>query len=141
MRHSRVVLPVVLAALAACGKDAAAPGTALYGTYGARTVNGQALPATLGASPDRSLELVAATLAVRADGTWALVDDLRSNSFGTMTAMPDSSSGSWTTSGTQVTFIPTHYGLLNVRTMSWHDGRLTLTDVSSGETVRVVFVK
>ena len=100
----RVVLPLALAALGACGSDAStSPNSdAIEGTYSLRTVNGSALPFTIQSGPN-SVTLTTDVITIASNGAWTESIVYRQTINGDTTNGTDADGGTWVRAGSSVT--------------------------------------
>jgi hypothetical protein len=123
-------LPAVALILAAtaCGDGPTDPSVeSVVGIYSLVTINGTAVPLTLVTEPDYRLEVLSGFFDLRADGTFTLSLRFRETVDGTATTSDYAESGTYTLSGSVLTFTTTE-GLTGQATVSGN----TLTIAESG---------
>jgi hypothetical protein len=132
MEKNIMRLPKAFAVLAAgaviftgCGggsDSATSPVTnaSLAGTYTLKTVNGGPLPAVIqpGTAEVSKIEVLSDVVTVKVDGTWNGVEQFRLTTGATIEMQTVNSSGTYTVSGTTVTFKDNLDGSLAVAAVS-----------------------
>jgi hypothetical protein len=124
---------VIAVALAACSGDSTGPDTDdLVGTYDLLTIDGASLPVIVDQIGEDKAEITQGTVTLDEDGTFGDATELRITEGGVVTTEVQSTQGTWTVSGSTVTFVPND-GSGNY-TMTWN-GQLRLTQVFQGFTL------
>ncbi|HSE51855.1 MAG TPA: hypothetical protein VLB00_06680 [Gemmatimonadales bacterium] len=119
-------------ALAACS-DSTGPGTDdLVGSYDLITIDGASLPVIVDQIGEDKAEITMGTVTLDEDGIFGDVTEIRITEGGVVTTEVQSTQGTWTVSGSTVTFLPND-GSANY-TMTW-DGQLRLTQLFQGFTL------
>ena len=134
MRHSvlRLVAATTLA-LAGCRSDAAVtPPPGLDAEYALETVNGIALPFLKEESASQRVEVVSGSLSLRANHTYsgAIVEQWTTG--GNVQTFPETSSGTYSLSGNQLTFTESGSGAVYYGTLNGTRIAATLGDVTFG---------
>jgi hypothetical protein len=123
---------VLAVALAGCS-DSTGPDTDdLVGSYDLITIDGASLPVIVDQIGEDKAEITMGTVTLDEDGTFGDVTELRITEGGVVTTEVVSTQGTWTVSGSTVTFVPND-GSGNY-TMTW-DGQLRLTQLFQGFTL------
>ena len=123
---------VIALALAACS-DSTGPDTDdLVGSYDLITIDGASLPVIVDQVGEDKAEVTMGTVTLDEDGTFGDVTELRITEGGVVTTEVQATQGTWTISGSTVTFVPND-GSGNY-TMTW-DGQLRLTQLFQGFTL------
>ena len=123
---------VIAVALAACS-DSTGPDTDdLVGSYDLITIDGASLPVIVDQIGEDKAEITMGTVTLDEDGTFGDVTELRITEGGVVTTEVQSTQGTWTVSGSTVTFVPND-GSGNY-TMTWN-GQLRLTQLFQGFTL------
>lgn len=123
---------VIALALAACS-DSTGPDTDdLLGSYDLITIDGASLPVIVDQVGEDKAEVTMGTVTLDEDGTFGDVTELRITEGGVVTTEVQATQGTWTISGSTVTFLPND-GSGNY-TMTW-DGQLRLTQLFQGFTL------
>jgi hypothetical protein len=113
---TRAVLTLALAAAASVGCDGGTGLEEIAGTYALVTVNGRSLPAVvfegtvtdpLGGEHDFTAEVLEGALTLREDGTFSVRFVERSTIDGVPSTDDDASVGTYTVSGSSITFTDT----------------------------------
>jgi hypothetical protein len=118
--------------LAACS-DSTGPDTDdLVGSYDLITIDGASLPVIVDQIGEDKLEITMGTVTLDEDGTFGDATELRITEGGVVTTEVQSTQGTWTLSGSTVTFVPND-GSGNY-TMTWN-GQLRLTQLFEGFTL------
>lgn len=126
----RLLLPIVLAFAAACG-DTSGPDTGHTGLYTLHSVDGDPVPATLFAEGEDYIRVVSGTLTLEADGTFRAVSTLDYRFEGVAATETGSSTGTWSRSGTTVTFTGSEGDVITAE----YDGSGQLTLSEEGSTL------
>ncbi|MDB4888965.1 MAG: Lipocalin-like domain protein [Gemmatimonadetes bacterium] len=101
----KLVIALVLAAAAACGGDSTSPVDAsIAGTYKLQTMNGAPLPYTFFVEGNQKLELLDDQLVLTDGGTYAESGHSRTTINGQATTDANTDAGTYTRSGTAITF-------------------------------------
>ena len=100
----RLLLACASIALIACGgSDSTGPAAKAEGTWNLSTINGRALPITLGTDQSgATVEILDDQYILNADGTWTESFTTRATQGTTVTTTPDTDTGTWTLQGNQV---------------------------------------
>jgi hypothetical protein len=123
---------VIAVALAACS-DSTGPDTDdLVGLYDLITIDGASLPVIVDQIGEDIAEITMGTVTLDEDGTFGDATEIRITEGGVVTTEVQSTQGTWTVSGSTVTFIPND-GSGNY-TMTWN-GQLRLTQLFQGFTL------
>ena len=123
---------VLAVALAACS-DSTGPDTDdLVGSYDLITIDGASLPVIVDQIGDDKAEITMGTVTLDEDGTFGDATEIRITEGGVVTTEVQSTQGTWTVSGSTVTFMPND-GSGNY-TMTWN-GQLRLTQLFQGFTL------
>ena len=123
---------VIAVALAGCS-DSTGPDTDdLVGTYDLISIDGASLPVIVEQIGEDKAEITMGTVTLDEDGTFGDVTGLRITEGGVVTTEVASTQGTWTVSGSTVTFVPND-GSGNY-TMTWN-GQLRLTQLFQGFTL------
>jgi hypothetical protein len=123
---------VLAVALAACS-DSTGPDTDdLVGSYDLITIDGASLPVIVDQIGEDKAEITMGTVTLDEDGSFGDVTELRITEGGVVTTEVQSTQGTWTISGSTVTFFPND-GSSNY-TMTWN-GQLRLTQLFQGFTL------
>jgi hypothetical protein len=134
MRHSRLCL--VSAALltlgGGCGSDRVTQPEELEGEYALETVNGTALPYLKSESASERVEVASGSLTLRSDRTYSGEIVERWTTGGNIQLFPETSAGTFTVSGSQLTFRENGSGLTYHGTIDGDRLRATLIDVTFG---------
>ena len=124
---------VIAVALAACSGDSTGPDTDdLVGTYDLLTIDGASLPVIVDQIGEDKAEITMGTVTLDEDGTFGDATELRITEGGVVTTEVQSTQGTWTVSGSTVTFVPND-GSGNY-SMTWN-GQLRLTQIFQGFTL------
>jgi len=123
---------VIAVALAACGDSTGPDSDDLVGSYDLITIDGASLPVIVEQIGEDKAEITMGTVTLDEDGTFGDVTELRITEGGVVTTEVVSTQGTWTVSGSTVTFVPND-GSGNY-TMTW-DGQLRLTQLFQGFTL------
>jgi hypothetical protein len=122
----------IAVALAACS-DSTGPDTDdLVGSYTLITIDGASLPVVVDQVGEDKAEVTMGTVTLDEDGTFGDATELRITEGGVVTTEVQSTQGTWTISGSTVTFVPND-GSGNY-SMTW-DGQLRLTQLFEGFTL------
>ncbi|HSE53506.1 MAG TPA: hypothetical protein VLB00_15050 [Gemmatimonadales bacterium] len=123
---------VIAVALAACS-DSTGPDTDdLVGSYDLITIDGASLPVIVDQIGEDIAEITMGTVTLDEDGTFGDATEIRITEGGVVTTEVQSTQGTWTVSGSTVTFVPND-GSGNY-TMTWN-GQLRLTQLFQGFTL------
>ena len=123
---------VIAVALAACS-DSTGPDTDdLVGLYDLITIDGASLPVIVDQIGEDIAEITMGTVTLDEDGTFGDATEIRITEGGVVTTEVQSTQGTWTVSGSTVTFVPND-GSGNY-TMTWN-GQLRLTQLFQGFTL------
>ena len=118
--------------LAACS-DSTGPDTDdLVGSYDLITIDGASLPVIVDQIGEDIAEITMGTVTLDEDGTFGDATEIRITEGGVVTTEVQSTQGTWTVSGSTVTFVPND-GSGNY-TMTWN-GQLRLTQLFQGFTL------
>lgn len=123
---------VLVVALAACSDATGPDSDNLVGSYDLITVDGASLPVIVDQIGEDKAEITMGTVTLDEDGTFGDVTELRITEAGVVTTEVVSTQGTWTVSGSTVTFVPND-GSGNY-SMTW-DGQLRLTQLFQGFTL------
>jgi hypothetical protein len=119
-------------ALAACS-DSTGPDTdELVGSYNLLTIDGASLPVVVDQVGEDKAEVTMGTVTLDEDGTFGDATELRITEGGVVTTEVQATQGTWTVSGSTVTFVPND-GSGNY-SMTWN-GQLRLTQLFEGFTL------
>jgi len=122
----------IVVALAACS-DSTGPDTDdLVGSYDLITIDGASLPVIVDQIGEDKAEITMGTVTLDEDGTFGDATELRITEGGVVTTEVQSTQGTWTVSGSIVSFVPND-GSGNY-SMTWN-GQLRLTQVFQGFTL------
>jgi hypothetical protein len=122
----------IVVALAACS-DSTGPDTDdLVGSYDLITIDGASLPVIVDQIGEDKAEITMGTVTLDEDGTFGDATELRITEGGVVTTEVQSTQGTWTVSGSTVSFVPND-GSGNY-SMTWN-GQLRLTQVFQGFTL------
>ena len=122
----------IAVALAACS-DSTGPDTDdLVGSYDLITIDGASLPVIVDQIGEDKAEITMGTVTLDEDGTFGDATELRITEGGVVTTEVQSTQGTWTVSGSTVSFVPND-GSGNY-SMTWN-GQLRLTQVFQGFTL------
>ena len=123
---------VIAVALAACS-DSTGPDTDdLAGSYDLITIDGASLPVIVDQIGEDKAEITMGTVTLDEDGTFGDATELRITEGGVVSTEVQSTQGSWTVSGSTVTFVPND-GTANY-SMTWN-GQNRLTQIFQGFTL------
>ena len=123
---------VIAVALAAC-RDSTGPDTdELVGSYNLFTIDGASLPVIVDQIGEDKAEITMGTVTLDENGTFGDATEIRVTEGGVVTTEVQSTQGTWTVSGSTVTFVPND-GSGNY-TMTWN-GQLRLTQLFEGFTL------
>ena len=104
LRRAAMLACAPLVLVLACGDSGTNPSTAdISGTYTLQTIGGSPLPYTV-QSGTTTVTLTSDVITVGSDGSWAEAEDFTLVSNGQTSTTSDSDGGTWTRSGTAVTF-------------------------------------
>lgn len=124
---------VIAVALAACSGDSTGPDSDdLVGSYDLITIDGASLPVIVDQVGEDKAEITLGTVTLDEDGTFGDATELRLTQGGVVTTEVQSTQGTWTVSGSTVTFVPND-GSGNY-SMTWN-GQLRLTQIFQGFTL------
>jgi hypothetical protein len=122
----------IVVALAACS-DSTGPDTDdLVGSYDLITIDGASLPVIVDQIGEDKAEITMGTVTLDEDGTFGDATELRITKGGVVTTEVQSTQGTWTVSGSTVSFVPNDGS--GKYSMSWN-GQLRLTQVFQGFTL------
>ena len=119
-------------ALAACSDSTGPDSDDLVGSYNLITIDGASLPVIVDQIGEDKAEITLGTVTIDDDGTFGDATELRITEGGVVTTEVQSTQGTWTISGSTVTFVPND-GSGNY-TMTW-DGEDRLTQLFQGFTL------
>jgi hypothetical protein len=124
----RLLSAVLLAGLIACGGDSPTEPTqaSLAGTWSLTTINGSPLPYTIALVGTDKVEVVSDVLNVSSNGTFTQLTSVRTTSNGQATTDNESDSGTYTISGTAVTFHFQSDG--STGTATWSGNTMTVAE-------------
>jgi hypothetical protein len=101
------------------------------GNYSIASVNGKAVPAPLFSDTGGYLlEITSGSLSLTSDGKYSSVMGFRQTLPGAVSTYSDSTGGTWVRTGGNVQFTETSTGFM--LSAVWTNGRITVTDSSSG---------
>lgn len=123
---------VIAVALVACGDSTGPDSDDLVGSYDLITIDGASLPVIVDQVGEDKAEITLGTVTLDEDGTFGDATELRLTEGGVVTTEVQSTQGTWTVSGSTVTFVPND-GSGNY-SMTW-DGQLRLTQIFQGFTL------
>lgn len=123
MKASRVAAALVSAALALGCRSSTEVSVSIVGTYTLQSVSGLALPVVLADDEEGRLELVSGSVVLNADMSFTDATTLRNTLGEDVTTETEVATGTYSRSGSTVTFQPTEGGNYS---MTW-DGENTLT--------------
>jgi hypothetical protein len=128
-------------AIAACGAESSTSALASpAGSYALATVNGQPLPQLVAHTATGDLEVMSATLVLREDHSYASAYRYRAVASPS-TTFDQSATGTWSVSGSTVTYSPTGSSPTSVTTMRWQEPTLTLVDANGSVPATLLFRK
>lgn len=122
----------VIVAIVACS-DSSGPAVqkSPEGNYAITSVNGKAVPAPLFSDTGGyMLEITSGSLSLTSDGKYSSVMGFRQTLPGAVSTYSDSTGGTWVRTGGNVQFTETSTGFM--LSAVWTNGRITVTDTSSG---------
>lgn len=131
-RGRALVAFAAIVAIVACS-DSSGPSVQKgpEGNYAIATVNGKAVPAPLFSDTGGyMLEITSGTLSLTSDGKYSSVMGFRQTLPGAVSTYSDSTGGTWVRTGGNVQFTETSTGFM--LSAVWTNGRITVTDTSSG---------
>jgi hypothetical protein len=123
---------VIAVALAACSDSTGPSPDQLVGSYNLFTIDGASLPVVVDQVGEDKAEVTMGTVTLDEDGTFGDVTELRITEAGVVTTEVQATQGTWTVSGSTVTFVPND-GSGNY-SMTWN-GQLRLTQLFQGFTL------
>ena len=134
MRHSLLCLvsAASLALLGGCGSDGVTTPVGVEGEYALETVNGIALPFLKSESAIERVEVVSGSLTLRSNRTYSGEIVERWTAAGSVELFPETSAGTFSISGDQLTFTETASGAAYHGTINGNRLRATLMDVTFG---------
>jgi hypothetical protein len=131
LRGAALLASIPLAFTLACGDSGTNPNNSdIAGTYTLQSIGGSPLPYTF-QSGSPTVTLVSDVLTVGSDGTWAEAEDFQQVANGQTTTGSLSDGGTWTRSGTSLTFVSQADGT-TVYTGTYGNDTLTL-DAGDGQ--------
>lgn len=137
----RLVIPVLLATLVACGGDSTTgPNASVQGNYTLQSVNGTNVPTVVYQDTEEKDELTGGNINLNSDGTWSGSLSLRATSLTTNAVATVSlpASGTYTASNGSITLTDATDGSQLVGTVT--NGILTLgSDIGTGEVLTLTF--
>ena len=101
---ARALLLPALVLAAGCGDDGPTGPSDITGTYVLDSVLGESLPVTVQETADLHLELLGSVLEVSAGGTFTETSSYRETTAAGAELFDEVTTGTWTHSGTRVTF-------------------------------------
>jgi hypothetical protein len=104
---ARALLLPALVLAAGCGDDGPTGPSDITGTYVLDSVLGESLPVTVQETADLHLELLGSVLEVSAGGTFTETSSYRETTAAGAELFDEVTTGTWTHSGTRVTFSTT----------------------------------
>ena len=127
----RLVACLALALFASCGGDSATGPTSasVAGTWSLQTVNGAALPFVLAQDGADKLEVTGDVITAAENGTFSSLTHFRSTISGEVSEDDIADTGTWTLSGSSVTFRFTSDGTAGTASIS--GGTMTFTQGST----------
>lgn len=139
MRTRNLIAVGLLAALmGACGGDSITGTTSVAGKYTLQTLDGMRLPVVVLDQPGFKLEITDGDVVLAENGTFTSNVTVRQTVQGTVTTSPESSTGTYTVNGSEISFNspgePTIQGTLS-------GGTLTITFVDEGDRIVAVYQK
>jgi len=138
-RRSLAGLAIAVAAITACSGDSpTGPGgsSSPVGNYTLSTMNGKSLPFTWFSDTNYKYEVTAGSLALTGDGKFSVVTTYRQTVASNIETFVDSSGGTWTQSGGNLTFVAQDS---TTNSAAWANNRLTITQVDGNVTTTVVY--
>lgn len=124
---------VIAVALAACSGDSTGPDSDdLVGSYDLITIDGASLPVIVDQIGEDKAEITMGTVTLDEDGTFGDATELRITEGGVVSTEVQSTQGTWTVSGSTVTFVPNDG--TGTYSMTWN-GQLRLTQIFQGFTL------
>ena len=99
----RLVLALSAVSILACGDSSGPEFSSAVGTWSLVTVNGSALPFTVGLAQHYQLELLSDEFVASENGTYTESTTLRETESGTATTTTEQSNGTWTQTDNTVT--------------------------------------
>jgi len=123
---------VIAVALAACSDSTGPDQNELAGSYSLLTIDGASLPVIVDQVGEDKAEVTMGTVTLDEDGTFGDATELRITEGGVVTTEVQATQGTWTVSGSTVTFAPND-GSGNY-SMTWN-GQLRLTQLFQGFTL------
>jgi hypothetical protein len=135
MRHSLLCLvsATTLSLLGGCGSDSVVtPPAGLQGEYALETVNGMTLPFLKGESASQRVDVVSGSLTLRSNRTYSgdIVEQWTTG--GNTELFPETSAGTYSVSGNQLTFTESGSGAVYHGTINGNRISATLMDVTFG---------
>lgn len=127
---SRLVAATTLVLLSSCGADTVAPVSGLEGEYALDRVNGIALPFLKEETASQRVEVVSGSLLLRSNRTYSGTIVEQWTSGGTVQSFPETSAGTYSVSGSQLTFTESGSGAVYLGTMDGARITATLIDVT-----------
>jgi hypothetical protein len=118
--------------LAACSDSTGPDRDELAGSYTLLTIDGASLPVIVDQVGEDKAEVTMGTVTLDEDGTFGDATELRITEGGVVTTEVQATQGTWTVSGSTVTFVPND-GSGNYL-MTWN-GQLRLTQLFQGFTL------
>lgn len=136
--------------IAACGGESPAapttpttpttPATTPVGSYDISTVNAKSLPVALASDTGGfTWEVTSGSLTLTADGKYSAKLNYRQTLAGKVDLFVDSTGGTWTLSGTTVTFLEVSTGLMSAADWANSTGKLTFIESEVGATNTYVY--
>lgn len=135
MRHPLLYLvsATTLALLGGCGSDrAVTPAAGPAGEYALERVNGLTLPFLKGESPSERVEVVSGSLTLRPDRTYGGAITEQWTSPGNTDVYQESSAGTFSVAGNQLTFTESGSGAVYHGTINGDRISATMNDVTFG---------
>ena len=134
MRHSLLCLvSATTLGLSGCGSDrVVTPPAGLEGGYTLETVNGETLPFLKSESPSERVEVVSGSLTLRLDRTYSGEIVEQWTIGGNTELFPETSAGTFSVSGNQLTFTEGGSGAVYHGTINGNRISATLMDVTFG---------
>ena len=143
-----LVLAFGAALAVACGSDSGPtdPGgnpttnnPTAVGSYSISTVNGKALPVSVFAEGPYTYEVTSGTIGLTNDGKYTLVTNFKQTIPGNVSLYTDSTFGTWSQSGAQISFTDGQDG--SKGTGTWVGTQLTIAVVDANVTTTFVYTK
>jgi hypothetical protein len=138
---ARACFVACAALLAACGGDSTGPNapSGPAGAYAIATINAKALPVAIFADTGFTYEVTAGTLTLTGDSKYSVMTTFRQTVPGNVSTFVDSTGGTWSLSGTTITFVNGEDA--STDKAEWVSGKLTFTVIDGKATNTYVYLK